>query len=86
MRNEITFHNHQKGLGVAKALLDESYVVMLSYEEDLLVVNYEWTPDGADRNGVVFMSQEKFFDELKDFAKEVREDCREELENFGNLS
>ena len=34
MKNEIAFKNHSRGLGVAKALLDEGNVVMLSYEEE----------------------------------------------------
>ena len=60
MNNEIVFNNHHKGLAVAKALLDEDYVVMLSYEEGLLVLNYEWSAGGADRNDVVFMSRDRF--------------------------
>ena len=41
-------------------LLDEDYVVLLSYEEQLLIVNYEWSEHKADRNDVVFMSQYEF--------------------------
>lgn len=63
MSNEITFKNHRKGLAVAKALLDEEYVVMLSYEEELLILNYEWSANGADRNDMVFMPRDRF--ELK---------------------
>lgn len=62
--NEIVFKNHDKGLEVAKALLDEDYVVMLSYEEQLLVLNYEWSERGADRNDVVFMQRYKYEEEI----------------------
>lgn len=62
MSNEISFYNHEKGLMVAKALLDEHYVVMLSYEEDLLILNYEWSPN-ADRNDIIFMRRDEFEEE-----------------------
>lgn len=65
MRNELTFHNHENGLKVAEMLLKEDYVVMLSYEESLLVLNYEWSERGADRNDVVFMPKWEF-EELED--------------------
>lgn len=57
--HEISFYNHEKGLQVAKALLDEHYVVMLSYEENLLILNYEWSPL-SNRNDVVFMPRDDF--------------------------
>lgn len=62
--NEIVFKNHDKGLEVAKALLDEDYVIMLSYEEQLLVLNYEWSERGADRNDVVFMRRDEYEEEV----------------------
>jgi hypothetical protein len=63
-KNEIVFKNHKNGLVVAKALLDEDYVVMLSYEEQLLVLNYEWSERGADRNDVVFMRRDEYEEEV----------------------
>ena len=65
MKNELTFENHENGFKVAEILLKEDYVVMLSYEENLLILNYEWSEHGADRNDVVFMPAYEF-DELKD--------------------
>lgn len=56
---ELSFYNHEKGMEVAKALLDEHYVVMLSYEEGLLIINIEYSLF-TDRNDVVFMSKEEF--------------------------
>jgi len=64
MKNELAFKNHDSACAVARALLAEEYVVMLSKEEDLIILNYEWAAD-ANRNEVVFMSQEEFFEELE---------------------
>lgn len=78
MRNEIAFKNHSRGLGVAKALLDEGNVVMLSYEEEFLILNWEYTNNGyADRNCVVFMQKWEYEDELlegilHDIATEIK--------------
>lgn len=59
--NEVVFNNHENGMKVARILLEEGYVVMLSYEEQLFVVNWEWCPsDYPDRNDVIFMSREVF--------------------------
>ena len=63
MNNELSFYNHERGMAVAKALLDEHYVVLLSYEEDLLILNYEWSPH-ADRNDMVFMRRDEFEEEF----------------------
>lgn len=63
-KHEIVFKNYNKGLEVAKALLDEDYVVMLSYEEQFLVLNYEWSENGANRNDVVFMRRDEYEEEV----------------------
>lgn len=62
MKNEIAFKNHSRGLGVAKALLDEGNVVMLSYEEEFLILNWEFSEHGADRNDMVLMRRDEFED------------------------
>lgn len=62
--NEIAFRNHDNALKVAKTLLDEDYVVLLSYEEELLIVNYEWSENGADRNDIVFMRRDEYEEEI----------------------
>lgn len=56
---EIAFKNKQAALEVMSALLEENYVVMLSKEENLYIVNYIWSPL-ADRNDMVFMSREEY--------------------------
>lgn len=67
-QNELSFYNHERGMTVAKALLDEHYIVLLSYEEDLLILNYEWSPN-TNRNDVVFMRRDVFEEEF--FEHEV---------------
>ena len=73
MKNELSFYNHEKGLEVAKALLDENYVVLLSYEEDLLILDYEWAPN-SDRNDVVFQSRDDYEEELDETYANIREE------------
>ena len=74
LKNEIAFKNHDVGLQVAKALLDESYVVMLSYEEKLLIVNYEWSPNYSDRNDMVFMDRSEFEEKYCELVNEDEEE------------
>lgn len=64
MKNELTFKDHENGMAVARMLLEEHYVVMLSFEEELLVVNYEWS-HCSDRNDIVFMRKDEY-EELED--------------------
>ena len=64
-KNEIAFKDHFNGMQVAEMLLEEGYVVMLSYEEELLIVNWEWCESGfANRNDVVFMSRCEYEEDL----------------------
>ena len=78
MKNEIAFKNHSRGLGVAKALLDEGNVVMLSYEEEFLILNWEFSEHGADRNDVVLMRrdeyEERFDQQYEDIINDVAKD------------
>ncbi len=60
-RNELAFKNHKNGMKVAQMLLEEDNVVMLSYEEELLIINWEWSESGqANRNDVIFMPKWEF--------------------------
>ena len=58
-KNELSFYNHERGFEVARALLEEHYCVMLSLEEDLLIVNYEYSHN-SDRNDMIFMPRDEF--------------------------
>ena len=77
MKNELAFKDHTVGFKVAKALLDEEYVVMLSYEEELLVINYEFAPN-SDRNYVVFMARDEYEEEADKIYDDIINDLREE--------
>lgn len=75
MTNEIAFKNRGAALEVAKLLLDNDYVVMLSSEEDFTILNYEWAEYG-DRNDVVFMSKDAYYTEQDEMCKSCREEGR----------
>ena len=59
MENQLSFKDEKSALEVARRLIQENYVVMLSREEELVILNFEWVPD-ANRNGMVFISRETF--------------------------
>lgn len=62
MKNEIAFETAEAALNTAKNMMEGgSYVVMLSREEDLWILNYEWS-ETCNRNDVVFMSCDEFYD------------------------
>lgn len=79
MKNELVFKNHDNGFKVAKMLLDEGDVVMLSYEEEFLILNWEWSEHGADRNDVVLMRRDEY-DELEDkLCDDIFTDLRKDI-------
>ena len=63
--NEISLKSYDSALLIQKELIDNGYVVMLSREENLWIINYIWDfiRDAADRNAVVFMNREDYEDE-----------------------
>jgi len=61
-KNEIALHGFGDAVAIAKTLLDNGYVAMISREENLYIVNYIWSPNDANRNDVAFMNR----DELED--------------------
>lgn len=79
MKNELVFKNHDNGFKVAKMLLDEGDVVMLSYEEEFLILNWEWSEHGADRSDVVLMRRDEY-DELEDkLCDDIFTDLRKDI-------
>ena len=60
MKNELAFKDRNAAFRVADMLIDEDYVVMISKEENLIIVNYEWSEHNSDRNDVVFMRRDEF--------------------------
>lgn len=68
--NEIALHSFENAVDIAKTLLNNGYVIMISREEQLYIVNYEWSSRGADRNDVAFMNREKLEDIIFDTESE----------------
>ena len=81
MKNEITFKNYENGLKVAQMLLDEGNVVLLSYEEGLLVINWEWSERDADRNDVVFMRRDEYEEELDKIVNGIYDGIAEDVKS-----
>jgi len=67
--NEIALHSFEDAVAVAKVLLDNGYVTMISKEEKLYIVNYVWSAEDANRNDVAFMDR----DELEDIIFNPKE-------------
>ncbi len=62
MKNEIAFETPEAAFETVRQMLtDGHYVVMLSREEQLWIVNYEYS-DLCNRNDMVFMSCDEFYD------------------------
>lgn len=60
--NELVFETPEAAFETVRQMLTEGhYVVMLSREEQLWIVNYEYS-DLCNRNDMVFMSYEDFCD------------------------
>ena len=62
--NEIAVKTFVDAQKLAQILLDNGYVVMISTEEQLYIVNYVWSPNSADRNDVVFQDREIIEEEI----------------------
>ena len=60
---EIACHTFENASTLAKILIEENYVVLLSKEEQLWIVNFIWSENNADRNDVVFMRRDEFEEE-----------------------
>lgn len=57
-KNEIAVHCYEDAVSIAKILLKNGYVTMISEEENLYIINYVWSPNEANRNDVCFQSRE----------------------------
>lgn len=66
-KNEIAIRNKEATMRVVSCLVEEEYCVMLSREEDLYIIDFEYS-EYSDRNNVIFMSREDFeqkFEEIE---------------------
>ena len=79
MENELAFTDYERGFDVAKALLDEGYIVLLSYEEEFLILNYEFSEHGADRNDVVLMRRDEFEETLDNQYEDIMNDVAKDF-------
>lgn len=57
-RNEIAVKNFDDALKFVDILLANEYVIMISKEENLYIINYIWSVRGSDRNDVCFQDRE----------------------------
>ena len=69
MKSEIAVQSKESALKIVDILVDEEYCVMLSREESLYVINYEYS-EYSDRNNVVFMQREDFEQKFEEIIKE----------------
>ena len=58
-KNEIAVHNKEAAIRIVSCLVEEEYCVMLSREEDLYIINFEYS-EYSDRNNIVFMQRDEF--------------------------
>lgn len=76
---ELTTKSFSTATTFVDLLLDEGYVILLSREEDLYIVDYIWSERGADRNDVVFMDRCDF---EMDFYETEEEDEEDDLDYY----
>ena len=69
MKSEIAVQSKESALKIVDILVDEEYCVMLSREEDLYIINFEYS-EFSDRNNVVFMNREDFEQKFEEIVKE----------------
>jgi len=62
--NEMVCHSFEDAQKIAEMLLKNEYVVMISKEEDLYIINYIWSERNADRNDVCFLPREEVEEEI----------------------
>ena len=68
--NEIALHDKYNAQRMAEILMEEGYVVMMSREEQLYILNYVWSENNSNRNDVVFNHREIIEDIIFDTESE----------------
>lgn len=81
MCNEIVFDDFGGASTVARIMMESGYVVMLSREDELYVLNYIWS-EHCDRNEVVFESREDYDNDLNKLCENIRADCEKQNRNL----
>lgn len=64
-KNEIAIRNKEAAMRVVSCLVEEEYCVMLSREEDLYIIDFEYS-EYSNRNNVIFMSREDFEEKFEE--------------------
>lgn len=76
--NEIALNSEKDAFEIAHILLENDYVVMISKEEDLTVINWEYSK-WANRNDMIFRSREEYeweeYEETKADENENQGEC-----------
>lgn len=66
---EIAVNDYYDATTIAEILMNNNYVVMMSREEDLYILNVIWSA-GCNRNNVVFMDRGEFEEKYIEVMKE----------------
>ena len=61
MRYEIAVQDKDTAIKIVGLLVEEEYCVLLSKEESLYIINYEYS-EHSDRNNIIFMDRAIFED------------------------
>ena len=77
-KNEIVVKDIEDAFKIAKHLIKNDYVVMISHEYIYYVVNFIWSERGADRNDVIFRDRGDFEDEEIEKIEKIRKEIEEE--------
>ena len=77
--NEVAMHSMEEALELVKLLVNNGYVATVSVEEQLIIVNYLWTPRFADRNEIVFQNREVLHEVLNNSYLEGYSDGKEDV-------
>jgi len=83
MKNELVFNTLEEAWAVAKVLMDNNYIVMLSKENLMIILNYEWSPCG-DRNYIVFGSVDDYV-ETKDYDDVIQRTNDDFARKYSNI-
>lgn len=63
-KHEIAVNNFDDAMSLTLTLTNNSYVTMISKEENLYIINYIWSPNDANRNDVCFQDREIVEEEI----------------------
>ena len=80
-KRDIAFHSFEDAVKVAEILLKNSYCVMFSLEEDLVILHYEWTENFADRNQMIFRNRNDYEHEMEQYLNGGMDEDNEDNED-----